>query len=306
LNSIKGSAIPTGPITAQFSDDFEGTWPGNWTATGTWKSDTAYSHSATHSAYSDRGTTGCHYLTLTNFLNVPAGLPATLSFWKRIDSMSGWNGGKVEASGDGTTWTKLTVDPPYNGTKTFDQAPCMTANETCFTGSGTTWIQHTANIPEFPSGNVKIRFTWGVNWPSTLNNYGWWVDDVQVSWGSQCQTQGPGAVPGKVLNNLLVSKSGSNIVLNWQAPGGTCTLTGYGVYRGSLPWSGYNHTPLSCTVPLSNTTYTDVNPTSSYYYLVVPQNSDVNKEGSHGLDSNNNERQQGPSPCKTQDLTPCN
>lgn len=306
LNTVKKMATAAGPPVVQFSDDFEGTWPGNWTATGTWRSDTAYYHSPTHSAYSERGTTGCHYLTLTNFLNIPAGLPATLSFWKRIDSMSGWNAGKVEASGDANSWTKLTVNPPYNGTKTFDQAPCFVSGETCFTGSATTWLQHTANIPAFTTGNAKIRFTWGVNWSSTLNNYGWWVDDVEISWGSQCETQGPGAIPGKVLNNLLISKSGSNVILNWQQPGGLCTITGYGIYRGSLPWSGYNHASLQCTTN-TNTSYTDLNPTNSYYYLIVPLNSDQQTEGSYGLDSNNTERPQGSSPCQgNQDFSPCN
>ncbi len=302
INTVKKMATAAGPPEVQFSDNFEGTWPGPWTVTGSWVSNTAQSHSPTHSAYGPISPSGCHYLTLTNFLNVPAGLPASLSFWKRIDTMNGWNGGKVEASGDGSSWTKLTVTPPYNGTKTFDE-PCMSSGETCFTGSDTTWTQHIADIPAFASGGVKIRFTWAVRWTAIYN--GWWIDDIEVSWGGQCETQGPGALPGRVLNNLLLNKSSNNVVLNWQSPGGSCSNTGYGIFRGALPWSGYNHTQLNCQI--TNTTYTDINPTGSYYYLVVPINNDQNTEGSYGTKSNGDEIPQSTSPCKQQqELTPCN
>lgn len=299
-NVEKRMATAAGPPTVQFSDDFEGAWPGNWTVTGNWVHTTDQYHSQWYSVNGGISQDGCHYLSLTNFMNVPVGLPATVSFWKRIDT-NNWNGGKVEASGDGTNWTKLTVTPPYNGTKTFNE-PCMSQGEACFTGTETTWTQHMADIPPFTSGSVKLRFTWAVRW--NVNYTGWWIDDVEVSWGGQCETQGPGAVPGKINNTLTVSKSGNDVILNWQPSGGQCTPTGYGVYRGTLPWIGYNHNSRSCSV-LGNT-YTDSGVTGSYYYLVVPLNADQGTEGSYGVDSNSNQIPPASSPCGQLDLTDCN
>jgi len=107
--------------------------------------------------------------------------------------------------------------------------------------------------------------------------------------------------PGKVQSNLTVEKSEAQVVLKWSVPGGTCTVTGYGVYRGTLPWTMYNHAQLNCIV--TGTTYTDASATLSYYYLVVPLNS--SKEGSYGTDSSGSERPQALSPCLSQDLTAC-
>jgi hypothetical protein len=108
--------------------------------------------------------------------------------------------------------------------------------------------------------------------------------------------------PGKVLNNLIVNKSNGNPVLNWEAVGGTCNATYYGIYRGTLPFSTYDHASLDCMV--SATTYTDTLANDSYYYLVVPNNS--SEEGFYGAASSGTERPQGSSPCNTQNLTICN
>jgi hypothetical protein len=114
-----------------------------------------------------------------------------------------------------------------------------------------------------------------------------------------------GAAPGKVLNNLLVTKSSGNPELSWQAPDGTCTVSGYGIYRGSLPLSAYDHVSLSCAV--TGLHYTDTAAASSYYYLVVPLNTIV--EGSYGTSFNGyswTERPIGFSFCHSQSLITCN
>ncbi|OGF59551.1 MAG: hypothetical protein A2Y62_03670 [Candidatus Fischerbacteria bacterium RBG_13_37_8] len=114
-----------------------------------------------------------------------------------------------------------------------------------------------------------------------------------------------GGLPGEVLNNLLVSKVSGNPMLSWLAPGGTCSVTAYGIYRGTLPISAYNHASQSCSVTGLN--YTDAGATSSYYYLVVPLTATA--EGSYGTSYDGTtwtERPIGSSPCHTQDLTACN
>lgn len=95
--------------------------------------------------------------------------------------------------------------------------------------------------------------------------------------------------PGTVPDNdnysgipLTITKSAANLILSWSAPGSTCTTQDYGIYRGTLPWTAYNHSFIVCTTS-GLTTATITASTSSYYYLIVAQSGA--KEGSYGLDS---------------------
>lgn len=106
---------------------------------------------------------------------------------------------------------------------------------------------------------------------------------------------------GRIPNTLMVAKSAGNPELSWTAPGGSCVVSSYGVYRGALPWASYDHASLSCTV--GGTTYTDASATDNYYYLVVPANH--NSEGSYGTDSFGAQIPQAATPCIIQDLTVC-
>jgi hypothetical protein len=100
---------------------------------------------------------------------------------------------------------------------------------------------------------------------------------------------------------ITVSKSGSAPMLNWNAPGGTCAVTGYGIYRGTLPISSYDHESLNCSV--TDLYYVDSFAGDNQYYLVVPYNSYL--EGSYGTDSYGNEIPAGSTTCKPRCLLPC-
>ena len=120
--------------------------------------------------------------------------------------------------------------------------------------------------------------------------------------------------PGTVPDNdnypgtpLKITKSGTNLVLTWSAPGGTCVTDDYAIYRGTLPWTAYNHSYWTCSTGNVNT-YTipfDV-PVDvvSYYYLVVAKSG--NKEGSYGLDSSNGQRPAAPLSCYPREIGTCN
>ncbi|OGF67360.1 MAG: hypothetical protein A2Y62_06220 [Candidatus Fischerbacteria bacterium RBG_13_37_8] len=184
---------------------------------------------------------------------------------------------------------------------------------------GTTWTQvwtvgSAAQLTWISSGNlslatwagqsIRVRFRFD-SVDGTLNTYlGFAVDNVQVSGSSwNCNVcnvvVGP---PGRVLSNLNVAKSGANLNLTWVAPGGTCTTTGYGVYRGTLPLTAYNHASLSCAV--TGTSFSTAQDTGSYYFLVVPLNT--TNEGSYGTDSAGSQIPPASTPCKPQLLTACN
>jgi len=271
---------------------------GNWPASANWQISTAQSHSPVNSAWSNNVINQCDTLTLTNFLTPPAGSNPTLTFWTYYNIETGWDGGIVEASSNGTTWAKLTLTPNYPGSTNSSTPACIGTSQACFSGTGTTWTQYSANLSAYAGGNLKIRYRFASD--SSVNNGGWYVDDVLIQWGNSCTTAS--AAPGKVLNNLTINKSGSNLVLNWQAPGGSCNVSAYGVYRGTIqsPWS-YNYSSLTCTA--TTTSYTTAADTGNYYFIVVPLNT--TNEGSYGTDSSGNQRPPAASPCKPQNLSPC-
>lgn len=118
------------------------------------------------------------------------------------------------------------------------------------------------------------------------------------------------ASPGTIPDNdntpgtpLTISKSGTDLVLNWSAPGGTCQTQDYGIYRGALPFTGYNHASIQCSTA-GSTTASIASDVDNYYYLVVAQNN--SKEGSYGLDSSDTQRPAAASPCFQQELGTCN
>lgn len=117
----------------------------------------------------------------------------------------------------------------------------------------------------------------------------------------------PGAVPdnGNYPGTpLTIAKKGMDMLtLTWGAPAIPCLTTDYSIYRGSLPFTNYNHSYLLCTT--GNATTIDIqSEASSYYYLVVAQYG--NLEGSYGVDSNNNQRPSGAISCYSQYIGSCN
>lgn len=108
-------------------------------------------------------------------------------------------------------------------------------------------------------------------------------------------------LPDSVSVSLKISKSGENPVLDWNNVGGFCSVSGYSIYRGTLPISNYDHTSIDCNN--MNLIYTDLFSTGDHYYLVVPQNNYL--EGSYGADSSGREIPSGISSCKPKCLLPC-
>jgi hypothetical protein len=191
---------------------------------------------------------------------------------------------QVDVSGDGGPWTTVW----YEDSKV--------PSENAWTNSGN------LSLTAFDGQNIQLRF-WFDTWDGSDNFYqGWAIDDVQVTnaWVPSACSSG-GVSPGTVTNTLFVNKSGANLALNWTAPGAPCITSNFGVYRGALPWSSYNHASLTCTT--GSTAYSTPAGSGSYYYLVVAQNS--SKEGSYGTDSASTQRPPGISPCLPQQLGPC-
>lgn len=103
---------------------------------------------------------------------------------------------------------------------------------------------------------------------------------------------------------LFVSKSGAEPRLTWVAPGGSCTASGFGVYRGSFPVFPYAYEALDCAVP--DGYFADATSGDNQYYLVVPQGATL--EGSFGRSFDgtaSSERPPAAAPCHPRCLLTC-
>jgi len=115
----------------------------------------------------------------------------------------------------------------------------------------------------------------------------------------------PGEVPQKSGSGvpLLISKSGTNLIISWGAPLGSCGPINYGIYRGIIG-DYYSHTLIDCYDDLHDRIEVIPSDTGNYYFLVVARTS--TKEGSYGKNSSGIERPKGIETCvPVQDLSPC-
>jgi len=301
-NVVKKSEAPTGPETILFSDNAGDTGSAQMSLGTQWTISTARNHtpSGTKSYYTGSGQNNlCSYLTSPS-VALSGGAYYYLEYYNTYNLEEGWDAVDVQISTNGgTSWTKVTPMQGYPATTNTSTSTCIGQGQQCYTGNILpNFAFYSVNLTSLGGQNLLFRYRYGSDDAMNLENY--YVDDIKLSALATC-TQGA-AAPGYVSNNLTASKSGGNVVLTWQAVGGSCSVVGYEVYRGSLPWTGYNHAQLNCAV--SSTTYTDTTATSSHYYLVVPYNATA--EGNYGKSSNGNDIPQSTSPCKTnQDKNPC-
>ncbi len=120
--------------------------------------------------------------------------------------------------------------------------------------------------------------------------------------GISCASN-PGRLPIRPSSaQMVVSKSGGSIVLDWSA---SCSdAEDYGIYEGTIG-SWYGHTRVDCSDDGSDLVER-VTPTTgrNHYYLVVPHS--FKEEGSYGANSAGVERPAGAAVCApAQNLTRC-
>ncbi len=109
-------------------------------------------------------------------------------------------------------------------------------------------IIQNANLTAYTSNLESIDLSLYVISSGFDSVYSTNADRIITDVTANIQCDGFTNLPGKILNTLKLSKSGNNIVLNWNQPDDSCSPIAYGIYRGSLPWTTYNHATLYCDV----------------------------------------------------------
>jgi hypothetical protein len=127
---------------------------------------------------------------------VPAGATASrLSFWHRRDFESGYDGGTLALSIDGTNYfyvspSAILSGATYNGTVSADCPPTGAAGATVFTGNAATFTNTTVNLDaacNAASGTATgcagrtLRIAFTTITDCGVTGDGWFLDDVNVT-----------------------------------------------------------------------------------------------------------------------------
>lgn len=98
-----------------------------------------------------------------------------LRFWHHFDTDSGYDGGYIEYTTDGVTWTRMALQTnPYNGdlNSTFNPTGAGAA----FTGSMPNYYESAGMIP---NEATQVRFAFSED-AGGGGGDGWWIDDVII------------------------------------------------------------------------------------------------------------------------------
>ncbi len=172
-----------------FTEDFE-TGALAWVMESPWAITTENAHGGTHSLTDSPGT--LYENNLDKSVTVPIDLSGSnrplLSFWHRYDFQENADYGYVEVSADeGKTWTALFF---------------ITGN------SETQWFREEIDLSSYFNRRIHLRFR--ITTDSSVNQDGWFVDDVEVS-------ENNAVIPFPFLDDMETSASDANwVASSWR------------------------------------------------------------------------------------------
>jgi fibronectin type 3 domain-containing protein len=228
-NTAEVSATPTGPSGVSFNSDFEGTLTDfgvSGTGGNAWVATTSQSNSPSTSAFcDDEAIVKDQSLVLVTDQNLPAGSPATMSFYHWYNTESGFDGGVLEYSTNaGSTWSDIgssrITSNGYNSTISTSYSSPI-GGRAAWSGNSGGFIQSTVNLADFAGST--IRFRWRMACDTSIGATGWWVDDIAINAGSACTTGG-GCTYAISPSSASYSSSGGTGSISVTAPSG-CAWT---------------------------------------------------------------------------------
>ena len=180
-----------------FVDDLENPGSGNWTAQpgGDWYYSQATNPTVSTATYAtsgvgnlwgnDRSTLGDYSIAMNQSVAIPSGSTAYLRFNHAYgfedDAFGGYDGGMLEYSTNGGAsysdiGSRLT-DGGYNGTlSTASNNPLE--GRSAFVRESNGYISSRASLSSLGGQSVRFRFRIGTD--SSVDDYGWFVDDIRI------------------------------------------------------------------------------------------------------------------------------
>jgi hypothetical protein len=173
-----------------FFDDLENPASGNWIRTGNWFYpqnpngiiDATYATSGTTNIWGyDQGSTGDYAISRTANVTPPTGQTTYLRFNHSYGFEGSFDGGVLEYStGNGSTWNDagpLITNNGYNGTLNTSTTNPL-AGRQAFVSESNGYISSRVDLSSLAGQNVRFRFRIGTD--SSVDDYGWFIDDVRV------------------------------------------------------------------------------------------------------------------------------
>jgi hypothetical protein len=167
-----------------FFDDME-SGDGQWShqaAQGSdhWQLTTGQSHSPTHAWYvlNDNVVTDSW---LRSVSPITVGNGSTLTFWHRHQFEYSYDGGVLEISTDGSTWSDLgpyITANGYNGTLSTCCSNPLGGRE-AWVDDLTDWTQVEVDLTAFAGQSIYLR--WRIGCDHSISEEGWYIDDVAIS-----------------------------------------------------------------------------------------------------------------------------
>ena len=176
--------VNTGPGTVSFLNDDMEAGSGQWTASAgsgsyNWNLGTANAHSPSH-AWFAQDVSGVTDQYLTSNAVVLSGAPL-LSFWHSYATESTYDGGVVEISANGGSWTdlgSLMTQGGYNSTISSSYGNPIGGRQ-AYSGSSGGYVETRVNLSSYAGQSVRFRFRLGTD--SSVASTGWYVDDVKIA-----------------------------------------------------------------------------------------------------------------------------
>ncbi len=262
----------------EFYDDVENGTNG-WTVSHLsgsedWRIVTSDSHSASHAWFGPSASSVSDIALVSPPITVGAG--SVLSFWHRYeleassDGTTAFDGGVVEMSTDGTTWTDLGPQMTLNGynrtISTSFENPL--GGRQAFSGSST-WVETRATLTSVVGRSVRFRFRLATD--SSVARSGWWVDDILVGTPTDTTWQSIGrSTPGVTsLTWTTPSQQGLNYCVRVRAeaegfaPSNWTSSQPFAVYQGTPPTMTPTRTPQPAPTGTATPTVTPATPVAT-------------------------------------------
>lgn len=153
-------------------------WTTQTTGAQNWTQVTDQAHSPTHSWFAADESTASEKFLVSPSIAISGS--AELIFWHRYDLELTYDGGVVEASTNGNSWSDLGPKMTTNGypTTISSISGSPIAGRPAFSGRRTDWIETRADLSDFAGQSVQLRFREAND--AAVNKVGWWVDDIRV------------------------------------------------------------------------------------------------------------------------------
>lgn len=163
-------------------------------------------------------------LAMASAVTIPAN--AYLRFDHAFDLETSFDGGSIEYSVAGGTWTPMPT--PLDGQGYFDSPIDSRYGNPLGGKSGFSGVSHGYVSTRFslsPLAGQSVKFRWHLGTDNSTESYGWWIDNVQIY---TCQYPVPAA---PVIASI--TRGRGNATISFSTPGGstsftaTCSSSGY-------------------------------------------------------------------------------